>query len=91
MIEDRVLPEKTMMLSLRDQAMRTKNKLANEAYRDLADEIYDAVQSFTGLPSELQMLNGLWAKAIRLMKYPPTNDPGRGGHVRIKSIERVAA
>jgi hypothetical protein len=84
-------PEKTILFELRDSARESRNEHYRKLARQAADSLTAAINIVWSTPTRTNMvqLNDLWSVAERLLQNQPTDDPERGGQVRVESTEKV--
>src|SRR5580704_8233358 len=84
-----VITERTILLELRESARESRSEQYRTLARRAADELECSIGLLWKLPTRERMidLNGLWSVAERLLQNQPTDDPERGGQVRVESTE----
>lgn len=89
------LPEKTILLLLRESAMTNRSEQYRETARTCADQLDKAISKFAADPTydNLIDVNGLFALGHRIMeKLQPSDDPsGKGGAQVITQWDRLHA
>lgn len=90
------MTEKTFLLELRDRAKEERSAVLRGELRNHADLIGEAIYNLDAspTPSNMVALNGLWARARRLLMRSQEGagpEGGGGGALRVDELERRAA
>jgi len=73
--------KKSLLLQLRDAAKVERDELTRFNMRTAADELDVALRAFKDAPngSNLAIINGLWARGVRVLGFATAIDPNPGG------------
>lgn len=89
------MTEKTFLLEIRDQAKSEASAILRDELRNYADLLAVAITMLDHFPTTSNMvrLNGLWARAQRLLMRSQEGagpEGGGGGALRVDELEKAA-
>ena len=86
------MTEKTFLLELRDQAKEEPSDVLRDDLRNHADRISEAIYNLDAspTPSNMVALNGIWARAQRLLMRSQEGVGPEGGGGKMQAPEPLA-